>query len=163
MFLNKAGKIMKRQDGYNVLLVEDNLDHALIATMALKKMSQISKIDHVVDGSQALKYLFNPQLSATSLPNLTILDLNMPSVDGFEVLKEIRNNKKLNELPIVVLTTSKHESDVKKALKLGIIEYFVKPLDVGRLSEILDSIDKIGNLKNKSMDNLNWRTMSFIN
>ena len=113
---------MEEQKEFKILLVEDNQDHALLAKMALKKINQISSIDHVVDGKKALNYLFNPQSSATSLPNLTILDLNLPSVDGFQVLKEIRNDKKLSKLPVVILTTSKHESDVKKALKLGVIE-----------------------------------------
>ena len=153
---------MKEQRKLKVLLVEDNQDHALLAKMALKKLSQISSIDHVVDGKKALNYLICPQSSEISLPDLTILDLNLPSVDGFEVLSAIRNDKILKELPVVVLTTSKSESDIKKALKLGVIEYFVKPLDIDNFRKILDSLDKVENLQNKSMDNLNWRTMSFI-
>ena len=153
---------MKEKKELKVLLIEDNHDHALLAKMTLKKINQILSVDHVIDGKKALDYLFCPQSLATSLPDLTILDLNLPSVDGFQVLKEIRNDRKLCKLPIVVLTTSKHESDVKKALKLGVIEYFVKPLNHTRLSEIIDSIDSVENLKNKSMNNLNWRTMSFI-
>ena len=154
---------MKEKKDLKILLVEDNQDHALIAKMTLKKIRHISTIDHVIDGKQALDYLFKSQDSATVLPNLTILDLNLPMVDGFEVLKEIRQNGKLKDLPVVVLTTSRSEPDVKKALNLGVIEYFVKPLDSSRLLEILDSIDNISNLKNKSLNNLNWKTMSFIN
>ena len=154
---------MKEHKDLKVLLVEDNHDHALIAKMTLNKIRDISTIDPVIDGKQALDYLFGSKISASASPSLTILDLNLPVVDGFEVLKEIRQNKKLKKLPVVVLTTSKSESDVKKALNLGVIEYFVKPLDSNRLLEILDSIDNISNLKNKSLNNLNWKTMSFIN
>ncbi|MDA3838386.1 MAG: response regulator [Candidatus Delongbacteria bacterium] len=150
------------KNDYKILLVEDDPDHALIAKMALKKLNQISSIDHVADGKKALSYLFDPQSSVAVLPNLTILDLNLPGIDGFEVLREIRNDKKLKGLPVVILTTSRNESDVKKALELGVLEYFVKPIDLNRLSDILDSTSTIGNLKNKSTDNLNWRTMSFI-
>ncbi|MDA3885726.1 MAG: response regulator [Candidatus Delongbacteria bacterium] len=153
---------MENKSEFKVLLVEDNHDHAIIAKMALKKINKISKIKHVDNGKKALNYLFDSQTSARKLPNLTILDLNMPEIDGFQVLKEIRNDKKMNGLPVVILTTSKNESDVRKALELGVIEYFIKPIDLKRLSEILDSIDCIGNLENKNMDNLNWRTMSFI-
>jgi DNA-binding response OmpR family regulator len=88
--------------------------------------------------------------------------LNLPKLDGFEFLKEIRTNKKLKNLPVVVLTTSRSESDVKKAIELGIIEYFVKPLDKNRFEEILNSLPKAELIKNKSLDNLNWKTMSFI-
>ncbi|MDA3885723.1 MAG: response regulator [Candidatus Delongbacteria bacterium] len=154
---------MNMDKEFKVLLVEDNPDHAFIAKMALKKLNQISSVDHVIDGGKALNYLFNDQASAEVLPNLTILDLNLPEIDGFEVLKEIRNHEVLRDIPVVVLTTSRNDSDVRQAIELGIIEYFVKPLNVNRLGEILDSLGKIGKLKNKSKDNLNWRTMSFIN
>ena len=153
---------MNEKNEFKVLLVEDNSDHALLAKLTLDKVRQISAIDHVIDGKQALDYLFGSKTSATALPDLTILDLNLPMVDGFEVLKEIRQNRKLKDLPVVVLTTSRSESDVKKAIKLGIIEYFVKPLNKNRLAEILDSLPEAELIKNKSMNNLNWKTMSFL-
>ncbi|MBN2789886.1 MAG: response regulator [Candidatus Delongbacteria bacterium] len=153
---------MKTDKEFKVLLVEDNPDHAMIARMTLEKIEKISTIDHVDDGKKALNYLFHDRASAKALPNLTILDLNLPEFDGFEVLKEIRKHELLSGLPVVVLTTSRNDSDVRKAIDLGIIEYFVKPLDKNRLSEILESLGEIGNLKNKSTENLNWLTMSFI-
>ncbi|MBN2789887.1 MAG: response regulator [Candidatus Delongbacteria bacterium] len=145
-----------------VLLVEDNPDHALIAKMTLKKLDRISKVDHVVDGQKALNYLFDLDSSAKVLPNLTILDLNLPEVNGFEVLKEIRNHENISQLPVVVLTTSEHESDVSKAINLGVIEYLIKPLDHEKLSEILDSIDRVKNLKNKSLEELNCKRIISI-
>ncbi|MBN2789449.1 MAG: response regulator [Candidatus Delongbacteria bacterium] len=150
---------MRKGNDFRVLLVEDNPDHAIIAKMALKKIDKISHVEHVDNGKKALDYFFDPQSSARLLPNLTILDLNLPELDGFEVLKEIRNDKNLRNLPVVILTTSKNECDVKKALELGVAEYFIKPLNIDRLTEILNSIDEIKNISN---DNLNWRTMSFI-
>lgn len=149
-------------DKFKVLLVEDNPDHALLAKMSLDKLKHISFVDHVVDGKQALNYLFDSMSSATKLPNLTILDLNLPIVDGFEVLEAIRSNKKLKDLPVIILTTSRNQTDVKQAVKLGIIEYFVKPLNNEKLEIILNTLPKIDLIKNKSLDNLNWKTMSFI-
>lgn len=153
---------MNDNNDFQVLLVEDNPDHAIIAKSTLKKLKQISLVDHVIDGQQALNYLLDSQSSATVLPNLTILDLDLPGVNGFEFLKEIRTNKKLKDLPVIVLTTSRSESDIKQAIQLGIIEYFVKPLDKNRFEEILNSLPKAELIKNKSMENLNWKTMSFI-
>ncbi|MDA3886859.1 MAG: response regulator [Candidatus Delongbacteria bacterium] len=153
---------MNDKNKFKVLLVEDNDDHALLAKMSLDKLNHISFVDHVIDGKQALDYLFDSTSSATRVPNLTILDLNLPFVDGFEVLEAIRSNKKLKELPVIILTTSRNESDVKRAVQLGIIEYFVKPLNKEKLEIILDSLPKVELIKNKSLDNLNWKTMSFI-
>ncbi|NOR46065.1 MAG: response regulator [Candidatus Delongbacteria bacterium] len=150
------------KDKFKVLLVEDNPDHALLAKMSLDKLKHISFVDHVIDGKQALNYLFDSMSSATKLPNLTILDLNLPIVDGFEVLEAIRSNKKLKDLPVIILTTSRNQTDVKKAVKLGIIEYFVKPLNNEKLEIILNTLPKVELIKNKSLDNLNWKTMSFI-
>lgn len=109
-----------------ILLVEDNPDDAEMTIRTLKKNHLANNLLHVSDGQEALDFLYNTQ---NSLPKLILLDLKMPRVDGLDVLKKIKTDEKRRTVPVVVLTSSKQESDIIASYKLGVNAYIVKPVD----------------------------------
>lgn len=126
-----------------ILYVEDDPAHAEISLRNLRKARISNTITHVSDGQQALDYLFHegefsdPVKSPT--PNLILLDLRLPKVDGLEVLARVKNDEKLQKIPIVVLTTSAAEADILKAYSYNVNSYLVKPLDFNIFSQLLES------------------------
>lgn len=116
-----------------ILLAEDNPDDALLTTYALEESKLCNKIVHVQDGVEALDYLFKRGQYANDdpneLPTLILLDLNMPKVNGLEVLKQIRTEPLTRRLPVVILTTSKEEQDLISSYDLGANSYVRKPVD----------------------------------
>ena len=109
-----------------ILLVEDNSDDAMLTTRVLKKSNASVVIERVEDGQEALDYLFNDE---NEIPSLILLDLKMPRVDGLEVLYKLKTDQKKKTIPIVMLTSSKEESDIIKSYALGVNAYIVKPVD----------------------------------
>jgi two-component system response regulator len=109
-----------------ILLVEDNMDDANLAIRTLQKNQLANHLLHVKDGEEALNYLLH---STNKMPKVILLDLKMPKVDGLDLLKEIKSNEKLKLIPVVVLTSSKEETDIIKAYQLGVNAYIVKPVD----------------------------------
>lgn len=126
-----------------ILYVEDDPAYAEISLRNLRKARISNTITHVSDGQQALDYLFHegefsdPVKSPT--PNLILLDLRLPKVDGLEVLARVKNDEKLQKIPIVVLTTSAAEADILKAYSYKVNSYLVKPLDFNIFSQLLES------------------------
>jgi CheY-like chemotaxis protein len=109
-----------------ILIVEDNK----IALMGIKKiLSEYPNMEIYTaeNGLKALEFLTENQ---TELPHFTLLDLNMPIMNGFEFLKEIHKNKNLKTLPVIIHTTSFNSLDIKKCEELGVCGYFVKELDM---------------------------------
>src|SRR5271154_7095921 len=95
-----------------ILLVEDSPTDALLTREAFEDSQIVSKVNHVFDGEQALAFLRQENGYATKQrPGLILLDLNLPKKSGFEVLAEIKNDKQLSNIPVIVLTTSKDEED----------------------------------------------------
>lgn len=109
-----------------ILLVEDNPDDANLAIRALKKNNLANHLLHLEDGQQVLDYIFNAD---NAMPRLILLDLKMPKVDGIEVLKRLKADEKKKLIPVVMLTSSKEESDIIKTYQLGVNAYIVKPVD----------------------------------
>jgi CheY-like chemotaxis protein len=116
-----------------ILLVEDNESHALLAMRGLSQFPSKHSIIHVSDGEAALDYIFrrgeysNPRKSPT--PNLILLDLRLPRVDGIDVLREIKNSEDHRAIPVVILTSSMAEPDIVRAYFFYANSYIVKPLD----------------------------------
>lgn len=125
-----------------VLLVEDNEDDVELTLEALKD-SRVRMDVHVVpDGVQAMKFLRREdEYKDSSLPDLVLLDLNLPKMDGREVLREIREDKNLTDLPVVVLTTSQNEEDICKAYQMHANCYISKPVDFLQFTEIIKQIE----------------------
>ena len=127
----------------NILLVEDNPDDVELTIHALEKNNITNPVKIVRDGQEALDYLFYKGKYANSkhdLPNLILLDLKLPKVDGIEVLKEIKYDRKLKLIPVVVLTSSKEESDIVKSYDLGVNSYIRKPVDFDQFVETVKQI-----------------------
>ncbi len=136
---------MMTNEAFVVLLAEDS-EHDIIATQrAWKKHSIVNPLVVVRDGEECLDYLYRRGRYAdpetTLRPKVLLLDLNMPKMDGFAVLKHIRNDRNLRHLPVVVLTTSKAEQDRMESYKLGVNAYIVKPVGFENFADAIRSIN----------------------
>lgn len=131
-----------------ILLVEDNPDDAGLTIHALKKHNLANNLLHLLDGEEALSYLFSPNLS--SIPKVILLDLKMPKVDGIEVLRRIKSDDRLKVIPVVVLTSSKEDRDIVESYKLGVNAYIVKPVDFEKFVKAISEIGLFWLLLNQS-------------
>jgi len=127
-----------------ILLVEDNPDDELLTLMAFKENNIINEVVVAHDGAEALEYLFGNGTEKTwdlnPLPQVILLDLKLPKVDGLQVLQQIRSNPKTKLLPVVILTSSKEEDDIIKSYQLGANSYVRKPFDVEHFSEAIKQL-----------------------
>jgi len=127
-----------------ILLVEDNPDHAELVMRNLDDFQVANSIIHVEDGEAALNYLYGQggysDRKQYPLPHLMLLDLRLPKVDGLEVLKEVKNNKDLRAIPVVILTTSDAERDVAMAYEYHANSYVTKPVNFGEFSRLLKDL-----------------------
>lgn len=116
-----------------ILLVEDHPDDEELTMRALAKNNILNQVVVARDGVQALEYLLGTGAHAgrdtTVMPQLILLDLKLPKIDGLEVLRRLRADERTRFLPIVILTSSKEEQDLIKSYKLGANSYIRKPVD----------------------------------
>ena len=127
----------------NIFLVEDNPDDVELTLHALKKNNIVNPVKIARDGQEALDYLFyngQYQNGQHDLPNVILLDLKLPKVDGIEVLQKIKGDRKLKLIPVVVLTSSKEESDLLRSYDLGVNSYIRKPVDFDQFVETVRQI-----------------------
>jgi len=126
----------------HVLLVEDNPDDIELTLEALKDSKLSIEIDVVSNGVAAMDFLRRKgEYADKTRPDLVLLDLNLPLMDGREVLKAIREDQEFTDLPVVVLTTSEDEGDIHKAYKLHANCYITKPVDFVRFTEIIRQVE----------------------
>ena len=122
-----------------ILLVEDNPDDEALTLRALKKNNILNEVVVAHDGAEALDYLFGTGTHAgrnpSHLPQVVLLDLKLPKVDGLEVLRRIRADERTKLLPVVVLTSSKEEQDLLKSYSLHANSYVRKPVDFTQFTE----------------------------
>jgi CheY-like chemotaxis protein len=127
----------------NILLVEDDEAHAEIVRRNLADFRVANKITVVRDGQAALDFLFRKGSYAdqrtSPRPDIILLDLRLPKVDGIEVLRRIKEDEHLRRIPAVVLTTSGAESDMVKAYEHGAGSYLVKPVDFDKFTKLMDA------------------------
>ena len=125
-----------------ILLVEDNPGDARLAVEALKESKINNNLYHVKDGVEALDFLRQRgDYAGVPVPDLILLDLNLPRKDGREVLEEIKEDDELKLVPVVVLTTSEAERDLVRSYDLHANAYVVKPLDLDRFIEVVQAIE----------------------
>jgi two-component system response regulator len=115
-----------------ILLVEDNIDDAEMTIQAMRKNNLANKLVHMVDGEEALDFLFGTGKfigrDVNLKPRLILLDLKMPKVDGIEVLEVVKSNDVTKKIPVVILTSSKEDPDVSRCYGLGANAFIVKPV-----------------------------------
>jgi CheY-like chemotaxis protein len=125
-----------------VLLVEDNPGDADLTKDTLETGKVFLHIDIVVDGEAAIEYLFRRgRYAAAELPDLIILDLNLPRLSGVQVLAQIKQHDRLRTIPVVILTSSDAERDVVQSYQVGANCYVTKPVDLSAFISIVQSIE----------------------
>ncbi len=123
-----------------VLLVEDNADDVDLTIYALKKNNIPHQLITVNDGVEALEYFFNDRDEEVVLPDIILLDLKLPRINGLEVLKRLRQEKATRFIPVVVLTSSGEERDVINSYNLGANAYVRKPVDFENFFSVIRQI-----------------------
>lgn len=128
----------------HILLVEDNEAHAELVIRGMRDQQVANRIHHVVDGEQALDYLFQRGAYADAVknprPNFVLLDLRLPRIDGLDVLKTIKTTPELLRIPVVILTSSDAESDIAKSYDYHANSYIVKPLDFKTFTKLMKDL-----------------------
>ena len=128
--------------GISILLVEDNEGDIILTLEALKENKVSNEIKVVRDGFQALQFLNKEgKYMSESTPDLILLDINLPKVDGKEVLSYIKNNEDFKSIPVVMLTTSTSEKDILDSYKAYANCYIAKPVDLGKFMDVVKSIE----------------------
>ena len=128
----------------HILLVEDHPDDEELTMRALKKNNIMNEVVVARDGVQALEYLFGTGAHAgrdmDCMPQIILLDLKLPKIDGLEVLRRLRADDRTKFLPVVVLTSSKEEQDIVKSYQLGANSYVRKPVDFQEFSQAVQNL-----------------------
>ena len=140
-----------------ILLVEDNPDDAELTIRSLKKLNLANKLIHLEDGEQALDFIFGSGKykgqPLAQAPRVIFLDINMPKLNGLEVLQRLRSETFSKTIPVVILTSSAEDPDIKRAYELGANSYIVKPVDFDNFSRIVTDLGMywlmINNFQNK--------------
>jgi two-component system response regulator len=129
----------------DILLVEDNPHDAELTVRALKKRNLANRIFVAEDGAQALDILFArgqyEKRENSTPPKVVLLDLKLPKVSGLEVLKEIKSDERTKRIPVVVVTSSREDPDIKEAYSFGANSYVVKPVD---FEQFFDAMSNLG-------------------
>lgn len=120
-------------DAIEILFAEDTMEDAILTIRALTKSGLTNKLHHVKDGAEALDFVYCrgdfESRNRSQHPKMILLDLKMPKVSGMEVLDKIKSDPEMKSIPIVILTSSKEDPDIKKCYDLGANSYIVKPVD----------------------------------
>jgi two-component system response regulator len=135
---------MTDTEAVDILLVEDNPQDAELTTRALKKNNLANRLITVEDGAEALDFIFCRGKYATRnnahSPKVVLLDLKLPKVSGLEVLRALKQDERTRSIPVVVVTSSREDPDIKTAYALGANSYVVKPVDFDAFAESVSSL-----------------------
>ena len=128
-----------------ILLVEDNITDAELTIRELKKQHLANNLFHVKDGEEALEFIlatgkYEGIRSIDNPPKVVLLDIQMPKVNGIEVLQKIKSDERTRATPVVMLTSSKEDPDIQKCYKLGANSYIVKPVNFEGFAESIKNL-----------------------
>lgn len=136
---------MSNNDNKNILLVEDNSNDEMLTIRAFKKNNILNKIDVARDGQEALDYLFcegkYSEREKNKNPQVILLDINLPKIDGLDVLRQLRANEQTALIPVIIMTTSDEQNDLITSYKLGANSYVRKPVE---LESFMEAIKQLG-------------------
>jgi len=135
------GTVLSKKRTAEILLVEDNIADVLLTKKAFSNATIPSHITVANNGEEAMTILHRPDgPEAAPMPDLVLLDLNLPKKSGIEVLREMKTDKKLWHIPVVVLTTSRADKDIADCRALYVNAYVVKPLDFGKFQSFAEAL-----------------------
>ena len=132
----------------SILMIEDNPMDVDLTKRAFKKRNLNNPLEIAMDGEEGLSYIARWD-AGEPLPIVILLDLKLPKVDGLEVLRQLKNHLVYRTIPVVVLTTSAEDKDIKAAYELGANSYIVKPVDFDKFMEVAAQIELYWNVINK--------------
>jgi two-component system, response regulator len=141
-------------DAVDILLVEDNPNDAELTIRALRKRNLANQLYTVGDGADALDFIFSrgkySYRAGGYAPKVVLLDLKLPKVNGLEVLEAIRKDEKTRWIPVVMVTSSQEDPDIRRAYELGANSYVVKPVDFDAFVEAMSNLGMYWLLLNQS-------------
>jgi CheY-like chemotaxis protein len=130
----------------DILLVEDTPADEELTLRSLRRVNLANQIHVARDGAEALEFLFH----AEGRPKVVLLDLKLPKIDGLEVLRRIKADERLRQIPIVVVTSSREDRDLEEAYRLGVNSYVVKPVEFGAFGEAMAQLGLYWLLQNRT-------------
>jgi len=138
----------------DILLVEDNLNDAELSIRQLKKHNMANNLLHVTDGEEALEFIYaTGKYTGRAIdhpPKLVLLDIQMPKINGIEVLERIKSDPLTKKIPVIILTSSKEDPDIQQCYALGANSYIVKPVNFEGFAEAIKNLGFYWLLLNQS-------------
>jgi CheY-like chemotaxis protein len=126
-----------------IIIVDDDIDDHFLIKQALSETRMAYEVASVYNGLQLLDFLYRKEVYKNIpeiMPDLIFLDINMPILNGFYVLSQLKSNPKFNSIPVYILSTSNSESDKERALTLGATGYYTKPVNYNQLKVIINEV-----------------------
>jgi len=145
---------MNQYEHVQILLVEDSVQDAELTRRALRRANVANEVEWVRDGVEALEYLFCEGSfagRASGPPKLVLLDMKMPRMDGLQVLHRLNADPKTKAIPVVMLTSSREETDLVESYALGVNSYIVKPVDFEQFAEVVSQVGMYWVLANQTV------------
>ena len=133
---------MNTESNFVILLAEDEASDAHLVKVALQENRILADLQHVIDGQEALDFVrrHGSRFAAAPRPDLILLDLNMPRMDGREFLHALKQDQALCDIPVVILTTSQAQRDIQSCYSLGASGFITKPIDIGQFINVINGL-----------------------
>lgn len=140
---------MQVNPAVEIVIVEDNPNDAELLLRVFKKHNMVNNIVLLKDGEEAINYFFSNQNDKNIKPRIVILDLKLPKVNGIEILRKFKTDIRTKETPVVVLTSSKEDRDLKDAYNAGVNSYVIKPIKFADFAKVVSDLQLYWVLMNK--------------
>jgi CheY-like chemotaxis protein len=135
-----------KEEELEIVIVEDDPNDAELITRVLRKYNMANRFVHLKDGAEALDFLFTrgayAHMASLRQPKVILLDLKLPKVNGIEVLQQLKSDERTRNVPVVILTSSREERDLKDAYALGVNSYVTKPISFEEFAKTVAELGK---------------------